>query len=94
MAPTGSAYVPDATPGSRRAGPSGPPSTAGSVPGTAESLQTELRAMYRPDQEPAADYLTRISRIVLALRAHGIVVDASDLDSLSTKATLPIRHGR
>ena len=32
MVPTGAAYVPVATPGSRGAGPSGPPSTAGSVP--------------------------------------------------------------
>ena len=80
MVRTGTAYVPESAPGSRKAGPSGPPSTAGSVPGTAESLQADLRALYRPDQEPVADYLTRISRVVLALRAHGIVVDAGALD--------------
>ena len=74
MVPTGAAYVPGSTPGSRKAGPSGPPSTAGSVPGTAESLQADLRALHRPDQEPA--------------RAHGIVVDAGALDVLSTKATI------
>ena len=45
----------------RRAGLSGPPSTAGSVPATAESLQADLREMYRPDQEPVAAYLTRLS---------------------------------
>ncbi|CAE7297016.1 pol, partial [Symbiodinium sp. CCMP2456] len=72
----------------RRAGLSGPPSTAGSVPATAESLQADLREMYRPDQEPVADYLTRISRIVLALRAHGVAVSSSELDMLTTKATL------
>ena len=44
----------------RRAGLSGPPSTAGSAPATAESLQADLREMFRPDQEPVADYLTRI----------------------------------
>ena len=65
----------------RRAGLSGPPSTAGSVPATAESLQADLREMFRPDQEPVADYLTRISRIVLA-------VSSAELDGLATKASL------
>ena len=88
MVPTGAAYVPATAPGSRPAGPSGPPSTAGSVPGTAEGLQAELRAIFRPDQEPVADYLTRVSRIVLALKAHGVTVNSRDLDALSTKATL------
>ena len=41
----------------RRAGLSGPPSTAGSVPATAESLQADLREMYRPDQEPAGSFV-------------------------------------
>ena len=72
----------------RRAGLSGPPSTAGSVPATAESLQVDLREMYRPDQEPVADYLTRISRIVLALRVHGVAVSSVELDRLTTKASL------
>ena len=72
----------------RRAGLSGPPSTAGSVPATAESLQADLREMFRPDQEPVADYLTRISRIVLALRAHGVAISSAELDGLATKATL------
>ena len=72
----------------RRAGLSGPPSTAGSVPATAESLQADLREMYRPDQEPVADYLTRISRIVLALRTHGVAVSSVELDRLTTKASL------
>ena len=34
-------------PGPALAGPSGPPSTAGSVPATAETLQAELRELYR-----------------------------------------------
>ena len=72
----------------RRAGLSGPPSTAGSVPATAESLQADLREMFRPDQEPVADYLTRISRIVLALRAHGVAISSAELDGLATKASL------
>ena len=72
----------------RRAGPSGPPSTAGSVPATAESLQADLREMFRPDQEPVGDYLTRISRIVLALRAHGVAISSAELDGLATKASL------
>ena len=70
------------------AGLSGPPSTAGSVPATAESLQADLREMFRPDQEPVADYLTRISRIVLALRAHGVAISSAELDGLATKASL------
>ena len=72
----------------RRAGLSGPPSTAGSVPATAESLQADLREMFRPDQEPVGDYLTRISRIVLALRAHGVTISSAELDGLATKASL------
>ena len=72
----------------RRAGLSGPPSTAGSVPATAESLQADLREMFRPDQEPVADYLTRISRIVLALRVHGVAISSAELDGLATKASL------
>ena len=72
----------------RRAGLSGPPSTAGSVPATAESLQADLREMFRPDQEPVADYLTRISRILLALRAHGVAISSAELDGLATKASL------
>ena len=70
------------------AGLSGPPSTAGSVPATAETLQAELREMFRPDQEPVADYLTRIARIVLALRAHGVAISSGELDMLTTKASL------
>ena len=72
----------------RRAGLSGPPSTAGSVPATAESLQADLPEMFRPDQESVADYLTRISRIVLALRAHGVVISSAELDGLAMKASL------
>ena len=72
----------------RRAGLSGPPSTAGSVPATAGSLQADLREMFRPDQEQVADYLTRISRIVLALRAHGVAIASAELDGLATKASL------
>ena len=75
-------------PADRRAGLSGPPSTAGSVPATAESLQADLREMFRPDQEPVGEYLTRISRIVLALRAHGVAISSAELDGLATKASL------
>ena len=78
MVPTGAAYVPATAPGSRPAGPSGPPSTAGSVSGTAEGLQAELRAIFRPNQEPVADYLTRVS-LVLALKAHGVTVTPVDV---------------
>ena len=78
----------------RRAGLSGPPSTAGSVPATAESLQADLREMFRPDQEPVGDYLTRISRIVLALRAHGVAISSAELDGLATKASLLAEFGQ
>ena len=76
MAPTGTARTPDAAPGSW----SGLP--------VHRRQQVRRRAMYRPDQEPVADYLMRVSRIVLALHAHGVVMDSRDLDTLSTKATL------
>ena len=75
-------------PGPALAGPSGPPSTAGSVPATAETLQAELRELYRPDQEPVSDYLTRLARVVLALRAYGVNVGQPELEKLTTKATL------
>ena len=75
-------------PGPARAGPSGPPSTAGSVPATSETLQAELRELYRPDQEPVGDYLTRLARVVLALRAYGVNVGQPELEKLTTKATL------
>ena len=77
-----------AVPADRRGGPSGPPSTVGSMPATAETLQAELREMFRPDQEPVVDYLTRIARIVLALRAHGVAISSGELDMLTTKASL------
>ena len=48
-------------------------SERGPSPRCAESLQKELRELYRPDQEPVADYLTRLAR---------------ELDKLTTKATL------
>ena len=35
-----------------------------------------------------AAYLTRISRIVLALRAHGVALSSAELDGLATKASL------
>ena len=68
-AKSAAAPKPSSGPGPALAGPSGPPSTAGSVPATAETLQAELRELYRPDQEPVSDYLTRLARVVLALRS-------------------------
>ena len=65
----------------RRAGLSGPPSTAGSVPATAESLQADLREMYRPDQEPVADYLTRISRMAMRFRRRSLTCSRRRLRS-------------
>ena len=56
-------------PGPALAGPSGPPSTAGSVPAI-------------------GDYLTRLARVVLALRAYGVNVGQPELEKLTTKATL------
>ena len=40
------------------------------------------------DQEPVAAYLTRLSRIVLALRAHGVAISSAELDGLAAKASL------
>ena len=85
-----SAAAPKASsgPGPARAGPSGPPSTVGSVPASAETLQAELRELYRPDQEPVGDCLTRLARAVLALRAYGVNVGQPELEKLTTKTTL------
>ena len=44
--------------------------------------------MYRPDQEPLGQFLSRIGRLVLALKAHRISVAASDLEKISLKATI------
>ena len=87
-AKSAAAPKPSSGPGPAQAGPSGPPSTAGSVPATAETLQAELRELYRPDQEPVGDYLTRLARVVLALRAYGVNVGQPELEKLTTKATL------
>ena len=51
----------------------------GSIPATAESLQAELR-VFRPDQEVVGGYLTRIARVALALRVHGVAVSPSELE--------------
>ena len=87
-AKSAAAPKPSSGPGPAPAGPSGPPSTAGSVPATAETLEAELRELYRPDQEPVGDYLTRLARVVLALRAYGVNVGQPELEKLTTKATL------
>ena len=85
-AKSAAAPKPPSGPGPAPAGPSGPPSTAGSVPATAETLQAELRELYRPDQEPVGDYLTRLARVVLALRAYGVNVGQPELEKLTMKA--------
>ena len=68
-----------AVPSERRAGPSGPASTAGSVPAAAEPLQAELRELFR--RSPSRIPVT-IARIVLA---HGVVVSSAELDVLSAR---------
>ena len=64
------------------AGPprSGPPSSAGIAAPSADDLRMELFAVYRPDPEPLGQFLSRIGRLVLALKAHKISVAASDLE--------------
>ena len=61
---------------------SGPPSSAGIAVPSANDL------VYRPDQEPLGQFLSRIGRLVLALKAHKIAVAASDLEKISLKATI------
>ena len=87
-AKSAAAPKPSSGPGPALAGPSAPPSTAGSVPATAETLQAELRELYRPDQEPVGDYLMRFARVVLALRAYGVNIGQTELEKLTMKATL------
>ena len=83
-AKSAAAPKPSSGPGPALAGPSDPPST----PAMAETLQAELRELYRPDQESVSDYLTRLARVVLALRAYGVNVGQPELEKLTTKATL------
>ena len=61
---------------------SGPPSSAG-----ADDLRKELFAVYRPDQEPLGQFVSRIGRLVLAPKAHNSVV-AADLEKIGLKATI------
>ena len=60
------------------------------VPATGpRGLRADLLHQVRDcGQEPVADYLTRIARIVLALRAHGVAISSGELDMLTTKASL------
>ena len=67
---------------------SGLPSSAGIAVPSAGDLRKELFAVYRPDQEPLGQFLSRIGRLVLALKAHKISVAASDLEKISLKATI------
>ena len=67
---------------------SGPPSSAGIAIPSADDLRKELFAVYRPDEEPLGQFLSRIGRLVLALKAHKISVAASDLEKISLKATI------
>ena len=55
---------------------------------SADDLRKELFAAYRPDQEPLGQFLSRIGRLVLDLKAHKISVAASDLEKISLKATI------
>ena len=64
---------------------SGPPSSAGVAVPSSDDLRKELFAVCRPDQEPLGPFLSRIARLVLALKAHNVA--ASDLERVKMKAT-------
>ena len=49
---------------------SGPPSSAGIAVLSADDLRKELFELCRPDMEPLAVYLSRVGRLVLALKAQ------------------------
>ena len=55
---------------------SGPPSSAGIAVPSANDLQKELFAVYRPDQDPLGEFLSGTGRLVLALMAHKKMVRA------------------
>ena len=82
--------APAATKAIEGAGPprSGPPSSAGIAAPSADDLRKELFAVYRPDQGPLGQLMSRIGRLVLALKAHKISGAASDLEKISLKATI------
>ena len=67
---------------------SGPPSSVGIAVRSADDLRKELFAVYRPDQEPFGQFLSRIGRLVLALKAHKISVADSDSEKISLKAII------
>ena len=73
-------------PGPALAGPSGPPSTAGSVPATAETLQAKRNSANSTGLTKSL--LVTTARVVLALRAYGVNVGQPELEKLTTKATL------
>ena len=79
-----------AVPVERRAGPSGPPCIRWDpcLLRLRPCRQSCVKCSDRTRNRWRTDYLTRIARIVLALRAHGVAISSGELDMLATKASL------
>ena len=86
-AKAGTPAVPNSTAIAARVGAStprsGPPSSARVEVPSADDLRKELFAVYRPDQETLGQFLSRIGRLVLAMKTHKVSVAASDLQTVN-----------
>ena len=63
-------------------------SSAGTGAAEVEELLKQLKALHRPQDEDMSEYLTRITRLVLALKTLGHEVSITDLARVSLKAEL------
>ena len=82
------ALVPVVKPGVGLGGRDSPRSSSvGTGAAEVEELLKQLKALYRP-QDEMSEYLTRITRLVLALKTLGHEVSITDLARVSLKAEL------
>ena len=83
------ALVPVVKPGVGLGGRDSPRSSSvGTGAAEVEELLKQLKALYRPQDEDMSEYLTRITRLVLALKTLGYEVSITDLARVSLKAEL------
>ena len=83
------ALVPVVKPGVGLGGRDSPRSSSvGTGAAEVEELLKQLKALYRPQDEDMSEYLTRITRLVLALKTLGHEVSITDLARVSLKAEL------
>ena len=68
--------------------PSPPPSSAGTGSAGVEELLRMLKAVFRPDEEEIGTYLSRITRLVMALKTLGHELASTEVDKLILKAEI------